>query len=58
MPDEYTANDYFFQFVTITAGVLNALLINGMVEWNSNRSLVAQARQTIADEVRRNQRDR
>ena len=33
---------------------LIALLINGMVEWNNNRALVAQARQTIADEVRAN----
>ena len=57
MPNKYTANDYFFQFVTITAGVLIALLINGLVEWNNHRALVAQARQTIADEVRRNQKD-
>jgi hypothetical protein len=57
VPNKYTASDYFFSFVTITAGVLIALLINGLVEWNSNRALVAQARQTIADEVRRNQKD-
>ncbi len=57
MPSKYTASDYFFQFITITVGVLIALLINGLVEWNNNRALVAQARQTIADEVRRNQKD-
>ena len=57
MPNKYTASDYFFQFITITVGVLIALLINGLVEWNNNRALVAQARQTIADEVRRNQKD-
>jgi hypothetical protein len=57
VPSKYTASDYFFQFITITVGVLIALLINGLVEWNNNRALVAQARQTIADEVRRNQKD-
>ena len=57
VPSKYTASDYFFSFITITAGVLIALLINGMVEWNNNRALVAQARQTIADEVRGNKKD-
>jgi hypothetical protein len=31
VPGKYTASDYFFQFVTITVGVLIALLINGLV---------------------------
>lgn len=57
VPSKYTASDYFFSFITITAGVLIALLINGMVEWNNNRALLAQARQTIADEVRGNKKD-
>ena len=57
VPNKYKAGDYFFQFTTITAGVLIALLINGLVEWNNNRALVAQARQTIADEVRSNKDD-
>jgi hypothetical protein len=57
VPNKYTASDYFFSFITITAGVLIALLINGLVEWNNNRALVAQARQTIADEVRSNKKD-
>lgn len=48
---KYTLVDYAFQFVTITAGVLIALLINGLVEWNHNRELVAQARAMIAREV-------
>ena len=48
---KYTAVDYLFQFITITAGVLIALLINGLVEWNDNRELVAQARAMIAREV-------
>jgi hypothetical protein len=48
---KYTLVDYVFQFITITAGVLIALLINGLVEWNHNRELVAQARVMIAREV-------
>ena len=48
---KYTLVDYVFQFITITAGVLIALLINGLVEWNHNRELVAQARAMIAREV-------
>jgi len=48
---KYTLVDYVFQFITITAGVLIALLINGLVEWNHNRELVAQARATITREI-------
>ena len=54
---KYTAADYFFQFVTVTAGVLIALLINGLVEWQSNRNLVAEARATIAREIAANKKD-
>ena len=51
---KYTLVDYLFQFITITAGVLIALLINGLVEWNNNRELVEQARATIQREVEAN----
>ena len=51
---KYTLVDYLFQFVTITAGVLIALLINGLVEWNDNREVVEQARTTIRREVEAN----
>jgi hypothetical protein len=53
-PAKYTFIDYLFQFITITAGVLIALLINGLVEWNNNRELVEQARATIRREVEAN----
>jgi hypothetical protein len=56
-PPKYTLVDYVFQFVTVTAGVLIALLINGLVEWNHNRELVAQARATIAREIADNKKD-
>lgn len=51
---KYALVDYVFQFITITAGVLIALLINGLVEWNADRELVANARATIAREVGEN----
>jgi hypothetical protein len=51
---KYTFVDYVFQFITITAGVLIALLINGLVEWNDNRELVEQARATVRREVEAN----
>jgi hypothetical protein len=54
---KYTAIDYVFQFITITAGVLIALLINGLVQWNADRALVAQARATIAREIAANKQD-
>lgn len=54
---KYTLVDYLFQFITITAGVLIALLINGLVEWNDNRELVQQARATIALELTANKKD-
>jgi hypothetical protein len=56
-PSKYTLVDYVFQFITVTAGVLIALLINGLVEWNNNRALVADARATIAREIAANRKD-
>ena len=54
---KYSLADYLFQFITITAGVLIALLINGVVELNNNRRLVADARATIAREIADNKHD-
>jgi hypothetical protein len=56
-PRKYSLVDYVFQFITITAGVLIALLINGLVQWNDNRALVAEARATIAREIASNKKD-
>jgi hypothetical protein len=57
MKSKYSAADYAFQFITVTAGVLIALLIDGLVEFNDNRELVAQARSTIAREIADNKKD-
>lgn len=51
MANKYSTADYLFQFITVTAGVLIALLINGLDEWQSDRELVAKARTMIAREV-------
>ena len=54
---KYTVVDYVFSFITITAGVLIALLINGLVQWNDNRELVAEARATINREIADNKKE-
>jgi len=54
---KYTLTDYAFQFITVTAGVLIALLINSLVVWNDNRSLVREARAKIAQEIAENKRE-
>ena len=56
-PAKYAVGDYIFQFITITIGVLIALFINGLVEWNNNRELVEQARSTIRREIADNKKD-
>ena len=53
----YTLSDYIFQFITVTIGVLIALFINGLVEWNENRELVRDARATILREIADNKKD-
>ena len=46
-----------FQFITITGGVLIALLVNGFVELRDTRALLRQARSTIAQEIAANKRE-
>ena len=54
---KYSVQDYVFQFITVTIGVLIALLINGLVEWNHDRELVASARATMAKEIDANKKE-
>jgi hypothetical protein len=51
MLSKYGAADYIFQLITVTAGVLIALMIDGLVDWKSNRDLVADARAAIRREI-------
>jgi hypothetical protein len=48
---KYTFADYAFQFITVTAGVLIALFIDGLAERRNNRELVAAAHAAIAREI-------
>lgn len=54
---KYSFADYGFQFITVTAGVLIALFIDGFVDWNNNRELVESARATIMREITDNKKD-
>lgn len=54
---KYGLSDYLFQFITITAGVLIALLVNGFVELRANRELVRDARATLTREIADNKKE-
>jgi hypothetical protein len=45
------------ELVTITAGVLIALALEGLVNWSHHRTLVREARANILSELRENQRE-
>lgn len=57
MLSKYGAADYVFQFITVTAGVLIALMIDGLVDWKNNRDLVVEARATIQREIADNKKE-
>lgn len=54
---KYTSSDYTFQFITVTGGVLIALLVNGLVEARNNRTLVRDARATLTREIADNKKE-
>lgn len=45
------------ELVTITAGILIALALEGLVNWRHHRTLAREARANVLSEVRENQRD-
>ena len=45
------------ELVTITAGILIALTLEGLANWRHHRTLAREARANILSEVRENQRD-
>ena len=45
------------ELVTITAGILIALTLDGLLSWRHHRTLVREARANILNELRENQRD-
>lgn len=52
----HTWKDFLLQLGTITAGVLIALSLEGVREWNHNRTLAGEARDTIVRELTDNQK--
>ena len=53
-PRVYSLKSFFLELATITAGVLIALSVDSVREWQQHRSLVRQARATIAREIAAN----
>ena len=53
----HSFRDFLLQLVTITAGVLIALSLEGLLEWNHYRILVREARDTIALEIADNRKE-
>lgn len=47
----HSIKEFFLQLLTITAGVLIALSIEGLLEWNHHRMLVREAKEMIAREI-------
>ena len=47
----HSVKDLLIQLGTITAGVLIALSIEGLIEWNHHRLLVREAKETLAREI-------
>ncbi len=47
----HSVKDFLIQLLTITAGVLIALSIEGLTEWNHHRLLVREAKETIGREI-------
>ncbi len=53
-PRVYSFKSFLLELATITAGVLIALSVDSVREWQQHRSLVRQARATIAREIAAN----
>jgi hypothetical protein len=49
-----SAGEWLFQLTTITIGVLIALSFDAVLRWSSDRALLAEAKQTIGQEVAAN----
>jgi hypothetical protein len=53
----HTFKDFAIQLVTITAGVLIALSVEGVREWSHYRTLVSEAREMIGREIADNKKE-
>jgi hypothetical protein len=56
-PRVHSVRSFLLELLTITAGVLIALSVDSLREWQQHRSLAREARQTIAREMADNRRE-
>ena len=56
-PPAHSFKELLVQLFTITLGVLIALGLEGLVEWQHHRSLVREAREMIDREIEDNRKD-
>ena len=47
--------DFLYHMLTVVLGILIALGLEGLVEWNHHRHLVGETRQSLNSEIRENQ---
>jgi hypothetical protein len=50
-----SVKDFLYHMLTIVLGILIALSLEGLVEWNHHRSLVRETRESLAREIGENQ---
>ena|SRR5438270_1295108 len=53
----HSFKEFLRELVTITAGILIALSLEGVLEWNHHRHLVKEARANILSEIRENKKE-
>ena len=53
----HTFKDFLVQLMTITAGILIALSLEGALEWSHHRTLVSEAKENLRHEILDNKRE-
>ena len=53
----HSFRDFSLQLLTVTVGILIALSLEGLLEWQHHRELVHEARTNIVSEIRDNQKE-
>jgi hypothetical protein len=53
----HTVRDFLLQLMTITAGILIALSLEGAIEWSQHRTLVSEVKANLRQEILDNKRE-
>ena len=53
----HSVKDFFVQLMTITAGILIALSLEGALQWSHHRALVSEAKENLRHEILDNKRE-